>query len=88
MRRVRKGKKSTFSLFGSSNDQSLTAEEEDERFKKQMLVDVEALGKDAEALGVTVDAKGQEGVPGWVGLKDVITRDGGYPVEAVLDFCF
>ncbi len=54
----------------------MTAEEEDERFKKQMLVDVEALGKDAEALGVSVAAEGIEGIPGWMGLRDVITRDG------------
>jgi hypothetical protein len=76
VRRVRKGKKSTFSLFGSSNDQSLTAEEEDDRFRKQMLVDVEALGKDAESLGVSVEGDGPAAVAGWASLKDVITRDG------------
>lgn len=80
VRRVRKNKKSGFSLFGSSTaDQGLSAEEEDERFKRQMLTDVEAMGEDAGGLGISPEAEGDAGVPGWSGLRDVITREGERP---------
>ena len=50
LQRHRKSKKTTFSLFGSSG--TVDVEVEEERFKLQMLTDVEALGKDARGLGV------------------------------------
>ncbi|KAI0785678.1 COG complex component [Abortiporus biennis] len=55
LRRLKKGKKSTFSLFGSS---STPREDEgradEEKIRAQMILDVEAFGKDAEKLGVAV----------------------------------
>ncbi|TFY83578.1 hypothetical protein EWM64_g449 [Hericium alpestre] len=53
LRRLKKGKKSNFSLFGSStaaNDDN----RDEERVRTQMILDVEAFGKDAQALGVDV----------------------------------
>ena len=55
LRRLKKGKKSAFSLFGSSTsakDDDGRADEE--KIRTQMILDVEAFGKDAETLGVTV----------------------------------
>ncbi|KAH6914040.1 oligomeric golgi complex component, COG2-domain-containing protein [Coprinopsis sp. MPI-PUGE-AT-0042] len=54
LKRLRKAKKPTYSLFGSSN----TAEDDgrdEERIRAQMILDVEAFGKDARSLGVAVD---------------------------------
>ncbi|CCL98683.1 uncharacterized protein FIBRA_00685 [Fibroporia radiculosa] len=56
LRRLKKGKKSAFSLFGGSQP----AKEDDgradeEKIRAQMTLDVEAFGKDAEALGVAVE---------------------------------
>lgn len=67
MRRYRKSKKGTFSLFGGS---SAGGEEvEEEKFRKQMQVDIEALGKDARGLGVVM-----EGLEGWKELAEVVNR--------------
>ncbi|THH02289.1 hypothetical protein EW026_g562 [Hermanssonia centrifuga] len=55
LRRLKKGKKSAFSLFGSSTaskDDDGRADEE--KIRKQMILDVEAFGKDAQSLGVSV----------------------------------
>ncbi|PCH36075.1 COG complex component [Wolfiporia cocos MD-104 SS10] len=53
LRRLKKGKKSTFSLFGSSaKDDDGRADEE--KIRMQMVLDVEAFGKDAVSLGVDV----------------------------------
>lgn len=59
LRRLKKGKKSTFSLFGSST----TAKDDDgradeEKIRTQMILDVEAFGKDARSFGVAVDENG------------------------------
>ncbi|TDL25958.1 COG complex component [Rickenella mellea] len=53
LRRLKKGKRSGFSLFGggSANDED---NRDEERVKAQMVLDVEAFGKDAESLGVDV----------------------------------
>lgn len=76
LRRHRKGKKSTFSLFGSSSNASTaTIEEEEERFKQQMLVDIRALGNAAESLGVKLNEDEQEGVPGWNTLLETAERN-------------
>ncbi|KZT58895.1 COG complex component [Calocera cornea HHB12733] len=57
LRRFKQGKKSGFSLFGSSTASAKEEEGKDEeRVKKQMLLDVTALGKDAGALGVDTGA--------------------------------
>lgn len=76
LRRHRKGKKSTFSLFGaSSNASTATIEEEEERFKQQMLVDIRALGNAADSLGVKLNEVEQEGVPGWNALLEIAERN-------------
>ncbi len=70
LRRHRKGKKNTFSLFGSSVSSSAAdVAEEEERFKRQMVVDIEALAKDARSLGVTIET-----LPGWTELQVVVNR--------------
>ena len=55
LRRLKKGKKSTFSLFGGSSaprDDESRADEE--KIRTQMILDVEAFGKEAESLGVPI----------------------------------
>jgi hypothetical protein len=68
LRRHRKSKKNTFSLFGSGGVKE-DVEAEEERFKGQMMVDANALKADAEALGVEV-----EELEGWKELVEVINR--------------
>jgi conserved oligomeric Golgi complex subunit 2 len=56
LRRLKKGKKSTFSLFGSATsakDDDGRADEE--KIRTQMILDVEAFGKEAESFGVAVN---------------------------------
>jgi conserved oligomeric Golgi complex subunit 2 len=53
-RRLKKGKKSTFSLFGGGPSRDDDNRDE-ERIRTQMVLDVQALGKDASSLGVDVD---------------------------------
>lgn len=55
LRRLKKGKKAGFSLFGSGPTPADDGKDE-ERIRHQMALDVEALGKDAIALGVEVEA--------------------------------
>jgi hypothetical protein len=71
LRRHRKSKKNTFSLFGgaSSGSAKEDVEVEEERFKKQMMTDAEALRRDAEGLGVKVAE-----LDGYKELIDVINR--------------
>lgn len=52
LRRLKKGKKSTYSLFGNSTKDDDGRDEE--RIQTQMILDVEAFGKDAESLGVNL----------------------------------
>ncbi|KAI0633252.1 COG complex component [Trametes polyzona] len=53
LRRLKKGKKSAYSLFGSSaRDDDGRADEE--KIRTQMVLDVEAFGREAESLGVKV----------------------------------
>ena len=56
LRRLKKGKKSAFSLFGSSTsgkDDDGRADEE--KIRTQMILDVEAFAKDAQSFGVEVE---------------------------------
>ena len=78
LRRHRKGKKGAFSLFGSSNASSAsTIEQEEERFKQQMLVDIRKLGQMASELGVEVETDGEkQGVAGWSTLLDTAEKNG------------
>ncbi|KAF8630630.1 hypothetical protein AX15_002781 [Amanita polypyramis BW_CC] len=55
LKRLKKGKKSTFSMFGGA---SVTKDEEgrdEERIRAQMVIDVEAFGQDALILGVDTE---------------------------------
>ena len=54
LRRLKKGRTSTFSLFGggSSNDDGKADEE---KIRAQMILDVTAFGKDAALLGVSIE---------------------------------
>lgn len=68
LRRHRKSKKTGFSLFGSGGD-GKEEDVEEERFRTQMRVDIEALRRDAEGLEVDVDA-----LEGWRELSEVVDR--------------
>lgn len=68
LRRHRKSKKGGFSLFGANTGSADTADE-DERFRAQMITDVDALAKDALSLGVQVEDMGT-----WTELKEVVER--------------
>ncbi|KAL4073878.1 oligomeric golgi complex component, COG2-domain-containing protein [Scleroderma citrinum] len=50
LRRLKKGKKTTFGIFQSSNTQD--DDKDEERIQVQMMLDVEALGQDAQSLGI------------------------------------
>ncbi len=52
LRKLKKGKKPAFSLFGGMPKEEDGRDEE--RIRQQMVLDVEAFGKDAETLGVDV----------------------------------
>ncbi|KAF8910351.1 oligomeric golgi complex component, COG2-domain-containing protein [Mucidula mucida] len=52
LRRLKKNKKPTFSLFGNAN--AGKDDEDDERIKTQIKLDVDVFGKDAVALGISV----------------------------------
>ncbi|KAF7299420.1 Conserved oligomeric Golgi complex subunit 2-like [Mycena indigotica] len=54
LRRLKKGKKSTFSLFGGGGPKDDDGRDE-ERIRQQMIIDVQTFGKDAELLGVVLD---------------------------------
>lgn len=71
LRRHKKSKKGGFSLFGASSTASSDQQEQDgdERFRRQMRCDVDALAADAKALGVQVDS-----LPAWKDLLDVAER--------------
>lgn len=54
LRRLKKGQKATFSLFGGSNTAKDTDHRDEERTRTQMILDVNAFSKDAESLEVDV----------------------------------
>jgi hypothetical protein len=56
LRRLKKGRQSTFSLFGSGSPSSAGNEGDEERIRVQMILDVELFGKDGQSLGVNLDA--------------------------------
>ncbi|KAI5119864.1 hypothetical protein M0805_000698 [Coniferiporia weirii] len=55
LRRLRVGKRTGFSLFGGSGASNEDDSRDEERVRTQLILDVEAFGKDAEALGVDLD---------------------------------
>ncbi|KAG6841893.1 hypothetical protein C0991_005623 [Blastosporella zonata] len=56
LRRLKKGKKPTFSLFGTAGTGKDDDGRDEERIRVQMILDVEAFGKDAESLGVILQS--------------------------------
>ncbi|ETW80755.1 hypothetical protein HETIRDRAFT_154913 [Heterobasidion irregulare TC 32-1] len=54
LRRLKKGKKSTFSLFGNATTDKDDDNRDEERIRTQMILDVEAFGRDAESLSVDI----------------------------------
>lgn len=54
LRRLKKGQKSTFSLFGGPSTAKDNDRRDEERTRTQMILDVNAFSKDAESLGVDV----------------------------------
>ncbi|KAH8107892.1 COG complex component [Cristinia sonorae] len=55
LRRLKKGRVSTFSLFGGSGSaREDESRADEEKIRAQMILDVEAFGRDAEGLGVDV----------------------------------
>jgi hypothetical protein len=53
LRRLKKGRQSAFSLFGNTTAGN---DEDEERIRNQMILDVDAFGRDAESLGVSPHA--------------------------------
>jgi hypothetical protein len=71
LKRLKKGKKPAFSLFSgtsSANDEN----KDEERIRSQMILDVEAFGKDAHGLGVDV-----ENNPHFKALREVVYANDG-----------
>lgn len=66
LKRLKKGKKSTFSLFGNAPNLNNEAKDE-ERIRTQMILDVEAFGKDGESLQVEVDTNKH-----FIALKEIV----------------
>ena len=56
LRRLKKGKKPTFALFGGGGPSREDENRDEQRIRAQMILDVGAFGKDAEKLGVDVKA--------------------------------
>ena len=55
LRKLKKGKKSTFSLFGgSSSAKEDESRADEEKIRTQIILDLEAFRKEAESLGVAV----------------------------------
>jgi hypothetical protein len=57
LRRLKRGKKATFPLFGGGGSSVASSDDnaDEERMKSQLLLNITALGEDAKRLGVDVD---------------------------------
>jgi hypothetical protein len=55
LRRLKKGKKAAFSLFGASTSGRDGEGRDEERIQAQMILDVEAFGQEGESLGIKLD---------------------------------
>ncbi|KAK7685131.1 hypothetical protein QCA50_011494 [Cerrena zonata] len=55
LRRLKKGRTSTFSLFGSGSGNNDDGKGDEEKIRAQMILDVLAFGKDAASLGVAIE---------------------------------
>ncbi|KAF9012367.1 oligomeric golgi complex component, COG2-domain-containing protein [Cyathus striatus] len=56
LKRLKKGKKTTFSLFSGNGSGRDDEGRDEERIRLQMILDVEAFGEDARSLGIKTDA--------------------------------
>lgn len=56
LRRLKKGKKNAFSLFGNTGAGKDEDSKDESRIRAQMILDVEAFGKDAVSLGVVLES--------------------------------
>lgn len=81
LRRLKKGKKTPFSLFGNSNISKDEEGKDEERIRTQMILDVEAFGKDAESLNVTLDNS-----EGYNALKDMVYTIDGKPIRLPIPY--
>lgn len=70
LRRLKKGAR-TGGFFFNTNTQD-DASKDEERVRAQMILDVDRLGKDAEAFGVAVDS-----VPAYVSLVSLAAQSDG-----------
>ncbi|KDR75857.1 hypothetical protein GALMADRAFT_248589 [Galerina marginata CBS 339.88] len=66
LKRLKKGKKSTYSLFGNNTGTSDEGRDE-ERIRSQMILDVNAFGRDGESLRIEVHAN-----PSFLTLKEMV----------------
>ncbi|KAK7472820.1 hypothetical protein VKT23_000927 [Stygiomarasmius scandens] len=55
LKRLKRGKKNTFSLFGSTNSREDEGRDE-QRIRSQLMLDVEAFGKDGQSIGVDLSS--------------------------------
>ncbi|KDQ57488.1 hypothetical protein JAAARDRAFT_177682 [Jaapia argillacea MUCL 33604] len=67
LRRLQKGKSQGLSFFGGSSKGRDDKGRDEERIRSQMILDVEAFGKDAASLGVSV-----EGSQSFVSLREMV----------------
>ncbi|KAI6131677.1 oligomeric golgi complex component, COG2-domain-containing protein [Pisolithus croceorrhizus] len=71
LRRLKKGKKTTFGIFQSSSS-TKDEDRDEERIAAQMMLDVDALGQDAQAL-----SRGLRGIESYVQLVQMVQTDFG-----------
>jgi len=55
LKRLKRGKKNTFSLFGSTNSREDEGRDE-QRIRSQLILDIEAFGKDGQSIGVDLSS--------------------------------
>ncbi|KAI0335101.1 COG complex component [Cubamyces sp. BRFM 1775] len=55
LRKLKKGKRTTYSLFGASAREDDGGRGDEEKIRTQMILDVDAFGREAESLGVAVN---------------------------------
>jgi conserved oligomeric Golgi complex subunit 2 len=55
LRKLKRGRTSAFTLFGSAATREDDSRADEEKIRTQMILDVEAFGKDAKSLGVSVE---------------------------------
>ena len=72
LRRLKKGKKSTFSMFGSVAPAKDDEGRDEERIRAQMIIDVDAFGQEAVVLGVQPDKHGS-----YRSLKELVHTEEG-----------